>query len=156
MIIKTELFGGYVWIEHDDSVGVEGRIFVLHTQAPGHASFAMGSHLARLVGQELVRLTEKQYGISMIDHMHKIMAAFPTDHERVERWLAEHGRLTNTTVSSEGSTLTDGGTIFRGRRSTRPVVFTFDTKGMLIRISRLWKAWWLLRGSGIEVWHVRG
>lgn len=60
MIVKTPLVGGYVWIEHDDSVSVDDRIYVLHTQAPGHASFAMGAQLARNVGQQLVELTTTQ------------------------------------------------------------------------------------------------
>lgn len=57
MIIKTELEGGYVWIEHDDKVGVADRIFTLCTAAPGHAPFALGSAVARDVGQALSHLT---------------------------------------------------------------------------------------------------
>jgi hypothetical protein len=57
MIVKTEIAGGYVWIEHDDSVGLESRIFTLHTSAPGHPSFSMGWALARSVVKELWILT---------------------------------------------------------------------------------------------------
>lgn len=69
MIVKTELVGGYIWIEHDDSVGSEGRIYVLHTQAPGHQSFAMGTALAREVGQKLVDLTQRQLQVGDVISM---------------------------------------------------------------------------------------
>lgn len=57
MIVKTELEGGYIWIEHDDSVGLNDRIYTLHTQAPGHPTFSMGMAIARDVGTKLLVLT---------------------------------------------------------------------------------------------------
>lgn len=57
MIVKTEIAGGYVWIEHDDSVTLDDRIYQLKTQAPGHPSFALGWDMARRVCEALWALT---------------------------------------------------------------------------------------------------
>lgn len=73
-LVKTELAGGFIWIEHDDSVGLNSRIYTLHTQAPGHPSFSMGMALARDVATKLLSLTAEpndeivRYTFTVNDH----------------------------------------------------------------------------------------
>ncbi len=137
MIVKTKLVGGYVWIEHDDSVGLEGRIYSLCTEAPGHPSFSMGTALARAVGQRLVMLTRTPE---------------KTDYEALDWHWADRNRRTFNTVGNDEFTVTDHGPRSTPPGRVWPTTFTFRASdGALIKVDRRIKAWWLLRKTGVAL-----
>lgn len=68
-IVKTPLEGGFVWIEHDDSVTLEDRIYTLHSQAGPAHSFSMGAAVARDVGHCLVDLTRSSKGDDVVRYV---------------------------------------------------------------------------------------